>query len=131
MRRVLTTLVALCLALRVVLVANAAPAQTPGPPSDPALPADVTRFFHNWFAAVEAGDPDGILALVDSDFVIKWPVGHPISDRERLRAALAKMQQSVGQTVQPCACHTGWQVESLSGFVGFKFKPLLPAFLLS
>ena len=29
---------------------------------------------------------------------------------------------------EPCACHTGWQRHSLSGFVVFKFKP---RFLLS
>jgi ketosteroid isomerase-like protein len=65
--------------------------------------AQVRRFFHDYFEAVEAGGPDGILALVDTDFVIKWPVGEPIMDRECLRAALASLQARVRQEVQ-------WQV---------------------
>jgi uncharacterized protein (TIGR02246 family) len=90
----------LCLGLGAISMATKAPAQTPAPSPPQAPPAEIIRFFHDWFTAVEAGDPDGILALVDMDFVVKWPVGRPISDREQLRAALAKMQQSFRQTVQ-------------------------------
>jgi ketosteroid isomerase-like protein len=82
----------LCLALGTIWIAMAAPAEKP--------PGDITRFFKDYFAAVEAGDPDGVLALVDADFVIKWPIGPPITDRERLRAVLAKLQESVRQSVQ-------------------------------
>jgi uncharacterized protein (TIGR02246 family) len=60
----------------------------------------IREFFAQYFEAVERGHPDGILALVDDDFVVKWPVGHPINDRERLRAALSSMQQSVRQKVE-------------------------------
>jgi ketosteroid isomerase-like protein len=91
---------ALCLALGAFSIANNAPAQTPEAAKERAVPDGVTRFFRDYFTAVEAGDPDGILALVDSDFVIKWPIGHPISDRGKLRAALAKLQENVRQTVE-------------------------------
>lgn len=90
----------LCLALGTIWIAADAPAETPAPAKQPTPADDATRFFREWFAAVEAGDPDGILALVDADFVIKWPIGHPISDRGRLRAALAKLQETVRQSVQ-------------------------------
>jgi ketosteroid isomerase-like protein len=77
-----------------------------------AIPADINRFFGDYFKAVEAGDPAGILALIDSDFVIKWPVGQPVSDREQLRGALASLQQRVRQEVQwevlEASSHGGW-----------------------
>jgi ketosteroid isomerase-like protein len=95
-----TAAVLSCLALSTIWIATDTPAQTPASSTRQAPPDVVTRFFHNWFAAVEAGDPDRILALVDTDFVIKWPIGPPIADRERLRAALAKLQESVRQSVQ-------------------------------
>ena len=95
-----TAAVLFCLALSSIWIATDAPAQTQTSSTRQALPGEVTRFFHDWFAAVETGDPDRILVLVDADFVIKWPIGHPISDRERLRAALAKLQESVRQSVQ-------------------------------
>ena len=93
---------ALCLALGAFAISNnaQAQAQTPDAANKRAVPGEVTRFFHDYFTAVEAGDPDGILALVDADFVIKWPIGDPITNRERLRAALAKLQESVRQTVE-------------------------------
>jgi uncharacterized protein (TIGR02246 family) len=94
------TAVALCLALGMCSITNNAQAQTPDAANKRAVPGEVTRFFHDYFAAVEAGDPDKILALVDADFVIKWPIGDPITNRERLRAALAKLQESVRQTVE-------------------------------
>ena len=94
------TALALCLTVGLLSSANNALTQTPDAASKRAVPGDVTRFFQNYFTAVEAGDPDGILALVDADFVIKWPIGHPINDRERLRAALVKLQENVRQTVE-------------------------------
>src|SRR5687767_11251033 len=90
----------LCLFVGQNLVAPTAFSQTPQASVPPGPPGEITSVFRDWFAAVEAGDPDGILALVDADFVIKWPMGAPLSDREQLRAALAKMQQAFGQTVQ-------------------------------
>ena len=94
------TAVAFGLALAAFSIGNNAPAQTPEAAKERAVPDGVKRFFHDYFAAVEAGDPDGILALVDTDFVIKGPIGHPISDRGKLRAALAKLQENVRQTVE-------------------------------
>jgi uncharacterized protein (TIGR02246 family) len=79
--------------------ANAA-AESPAPSSRQVPPSELTHFFKDYFAAVEAGDPDGILALVDADFVIKWPGGPPFTEREPLRAALAKMEQSFQQKVE-------------------------------
>ena len=63
------------------------------------VPAEIKRFFAAYFRAVEDGEPDAIMALIDTDFVIKWPVGQPISDREQLRRALASLQQHVRQKV--------------------------------
>ena len=40
------------------------------------------------------------MAHIDSDFVIKWPLGQPVQDREHLRTALASLQQRVRQKVQ-------------------------------
>lgn len=90
----------LCLALGTISIARDAPAETPAPSKQRTPPSDVNRFFLEWFTAVERGDPEGVLALVDADFVIKWPIGHPISDRGRLRAALVKLQENVRQTVE-------------------------------
>src|SRR5688572_19857150 len=92
--------IALCLVLGPFSISNNAQAQAPEAAKERAVPDAVTRFFHDYFTAIEAGDPDGILALVDTDFVIKWPIGHPISDREQLRAALAKLQENVRQSVE-------------------------------
>jgi uncharacterized protein (TIGR02246 family) len=64
------------------------------------VPESIQRFFRDYFRAVEAGDPAGILAFIDADFVIKWPIGQPISDREELRAALASFQQRFRQEVK-------------------------------
>ena len=77
--------------------APAAQAQAPVPD------ASIRGFVADYFRAVEAGDPSGILALVDEEFVIKWPIGQPISDREVLRQALATMRQRVRQEIR-------WQV---------------------
>ena len=63
------------------------------------IPADVDGFFRSYFAAVEAGDVDALLALFDSDFVVQWPSSPAISDRERLRAALVGLFQRVRQDV--------------------------------
>jgi uncharacterized protein (TIGR02246 family) len=95
-----TAAVVLGLTLAAMWFAANAAAQSPVPSTRQAPPSDLTRFFKDYFAAVEAGDPDGILALVDTDFVIKWPGGPPFTDRELLRAALAKMQQSFQQKVE-------------------------------
>jgi ketosteroid isomerase-like protein len=77
-------------------VANARSVGKTAPPGT----EEVRQFFSNYFKAVEAGDPDGILALIDTDFVIKWPIGAPISDRQRLRAALTSLQQRVRQAIK-------------------------------
>jgi uncharacterized protein (TIGR02246 family) len=81
-------------------ISPAAAAETPVPSTRQTVPTEITGFFRVWFAAVENGDPDGVLAHVDADFVIKWPHGEPMTDRERLRAALAKVQQNSRQTIQ-------------------------------
>lgn len=63
----------------------------------------IEQFFLDYFEALEAGDPAGILALIDSEFLIKWPIGEPISDREALRTALASVEQAFRQEIE-------WQV---------------------
>ena len=82
--------------------ATAAPPPAPAGrvhPPQPA-PAEVTRFFGDYFAAVEAGDVDALLALFDSDFVVQWPSSPPLSDRARLRGALVQLFQRVSQDVE-------------------------------
>jgi hypothetical protein len=64
------------------------------------VPASIMRFFTDYFRAVEAGEPDGILALIDSDFVIKWPLGREITDRDKLHAVLASLQRRVRQEIR-------------------------------
>ena len=63
-------------------------------------PADVTAFFRSYFAAVEAGDVEAIMAAFDTDFIVQWPSSPPISERERLRAALVGLFQRVRQDVE-------------------------------
>ena len=71
---------------------NAAAAHTIDP--------DIDAFVCNYFGLVEKGDPAAILAEIDTDFVIKWPVGAPITDREQLRQALTALQARVRQQVR-------------------------------
>ena len=92
--------VAVGLSLGAICIAKDARAEIPAASTQEAFSSEITRFFRDWFAAVENGDPDRILALIDTDFVIKWPLGQPMSDRDRLRAALAQVQQTSRQTVQ-------------------------------
>jgi ketosteroid isomerase-like protein len=95
--------VALSFVLLAGLGAGACVARETPAASRAAVPAEIERFFGDYFAAVESGDPDRILALIDEDFVIKWPVGEPITDRERLRAALDGFRRSFRQEIE-------WQV---------------------
>ncbi len=64
------------------------------------VPADIQSFFASYFKAVEGGDPEAILAHIDDDFVIKWPVGPAITDRMRVREALRSLQQRVRQEIR-------------------------------
>jgi hypothetical protein len=48
---------------------------------------------------VENGDPDGIMAFIDTDFMIRWG-GRPIKDRTDLRALLTRLQATVRQQIQ-------------------------------
>jgi ketosteroid isomerase-like protein len=80
--------------------ATAVPTDLPGSHEQEAADPEIKKFFADYFSAVERGHPDAILSLIDGDFVIKWPVGEPITDRERLRAALARLQRAVRQQIQ-------------------------------
>lgn len=69
----------------------------------PAIDPDVEAFVRGYFTAVEKGDPAGILAQIDEDFVIKWPLGQPITDRAKLQQALEALRGRVRQKIR-------WQV---------------------
>lgn len=94
--------------------ANAAQAETHA--HTHAVPAaidpDVDAFVCGYFTAVEKGDPAGILAQIDRDFVIKWPVGQPISDRPQLEQALqalsGRVQQKIRWKVLETQVHGDW-----------------------
>jgi uncharacterized protein (TIGR02246 family) len=94
------TVAALALAALSGCAATAREAYAPAAEdSAPPAPAEISRFFADYFRAVEAGAPEGILALIDSDFVIRWG-GRPIQDRRDLQALLERLQRSVRQEIE-------------------------------
>ena len=66
----------------------------------PAIDPDIDAFVCGYFTAVEKGDPAGILAQIDQNFVVKWPVGQPIIDRQQLHNALATLSGTVQQKIR-------------------------------
>jgi ketosteroid isomerase-like protein len=64
----------------------------------------IIRFYQQWFGALEAGEPEALLALLDTDFVLKTPLGPPISDRNQLRGLLTGMTGRVRQEID-------WKIE--------------------
>ncbi len=62
-------------------------------------PAELTRFFEEYFRAVEDGAPDRILAHIDTNFVVRWG-GPPIQQANDLRALLERLRATVRQTVE-------------------------------
>ena len=78
----------------------------------PTIDPDIDAFVCGYFTAVEKGDPAGILAQIDQDFVVKWPVGEPISNRQQLNQALeavrARVQQKIRWKVLETQVHGDW-----------------------
>ena len=66
----------------------------------PVVDPDIDAFVCAYFGTVEKGDPAEILAMIDQDFVMKWPVGAPISDRAQLQRALEGLRGRVQQTIR-------------------------------
>lgn len=107
MRTAAAILALLASAATPALATEPAQAQPPAP-----VPAEIYGFFAAYFSAVEAGDPERILALIDGDFVLKWPGGPAVNDRERLRAALeglgARVRQEIRWEVLEARVHGDW-----------------------
>ena len=102
MRRACLLLLAAVIVPGATAVAEVPPSVEPAsPPSarSGVIPPAIQSYFTAYFRAVEAGDPEGILALIDTDFLLKWPSGPPIHDRDRLRTALMGLQQRVRQEI--------------------------------
>ena len=74
--------------------------------------AIVTDFYRAWFGAVEQGDPDATIALLAPGFVVKPPLGPPVSDAGAFRSALAalhaRVRQSVAWRVEDAEVHGDW-----------------------
>ena len=77
------------------------------PAATAAVDPDIDAFVCGYFGAVEKGDPAAILAMIDQDFVMKWPVGQPITDRGQLRQALEALRGRVQQTIRWQTLETG------------------------
>lgn len=60
----------------------------------------ITDFYRLWFSAVERGDTEGLLDLVDEEFVLKWPFTPPLSDRDLLRQRLISLNQQARQEIE-------------------------------
>ena len=78
-----------------------------GPAATPAVDPDIDAFVCGYFGAVDKGVSAEILAMVDQDFVIKWPVGQPITDRAQLQQALEALRGRVQQTIRWQTLETG------------------------
>jgi ketosteroid isomerase-like protein len=67
----------------------------------------IGEFYQAWFESVEAGDAEATLSLLHRDFVIKGPLGSPVSDPKKLLDALVRMHMAVGQEIE-------WKLEESS-----------------
>ena len=76
-------------------------------PAAPTVDPDIDAFVCAYFGTVEKGDPAEILAMIDQDFVMKWPVGTPIADRAQLQQALEALRRRVQQTIRWQTLETG------------------------
>jgi ketosteroid isomerase-like protein len=61
-------------------------------------------FYRRWFAAVEGGKADDTIKLLAPGFVLKPPLGPPVSDAAALRQGLSAMHQRIRQEVS-------WRIE--------------------
>ena len=75
--------------------------------TSPAVDPDVDAFVCAYFGTVEKGDPAEILAMIDQDFVMKFPLGEPITDRAKLAQALDALRGRVQQTIRWKTVETG------------------------
>jgi ketosteroid isomerase-like protein len=69
-------------------------------------------FYRRWFAAVESGNSDATIKLLAPGFVLKPPLGPPVSDAVAFRNALtamhARVRQEVEWRIEDAAVHGGW-----------------------
>jgi ketosteroid isomerase-like protein len=93
------------LAVPAVLAACAAgPGSKPSASEDGVAVSAIVEFYEQWFEALESGNAEATLRLLDDDFALKPPVGPPITDRVVLRKALERMHQSTRQEID-------WRIE--------------------
>lgn len=93
------------LAVMAVLAAcSAGSARKPSLPEDGLAVSAVAEFYKQWFEALESGNAEATLRLLDQDFVLKLPIGPAITDRAVLREALKRMHRSTRQEIE-------WKIE--------------------
>jgi ketosteroid isomerase-like protein len=69
----------------------------------------INEFYQQWFGAMERGDIEGFLALLDDDFYLKSPNQPAATDKKTLRNALKQFHQSYSETIN-------WNIDELNIF---------------
>lgn len=87
-------------------------ATTPSMSKESVASSAIVEFYKQWFAALESGNAEATLRLLDKDFVLKPPVGPPITDRVTLRDMLEKMhgssRQEIEWSLEDSGIHQDW-----------------------
>lgn len=69
----------------------------------------IREFYAQWFGAMEEGDIDRFLGLLDKNFYLKSPGQPPTTNREKLREGLEQFHSTYSETVE-------WKIEDLKVF---------------
>lgn len=72
----------------------------------------IVQFYERWFDALENGDTEASLRLLDEDFALKPPLGPPVTDANQLRTRLTalslEVQQEIDWRIEDYGIHGGW-----------------------
>lgn len=73
---------------------------------------DIRELYSRWFAAMEAGDVEGFLALVTDDVVLKGPASPALHGKESLRRSLeafhSRFTERVDYSVEEVGVAEDW-----------------------
>jgi len=69
----------------------------------------IERFYERWFGAMEDGDIEEFLSLLDEEFYLKSPARPPVTDKDALREDLEEFHRSYRETVE-------WRIEDVRLF---------------
>lgn len=87
----------------------------------------IREFYSRWFAAMEAGDVDGFLALVTDDIVLKGPASPAIHGKESLRRSLeafhARFTERVDYSVEEVGIADDWAFARIREEIELRAKP--------